>query len=110
PAARAPAAHAPARRAPGPGRSRSRAWIYGVSWWFSPSRILVWCSPGSGAVVFAGGGIHSRGLGLPGPVEVPAGGADHAQLPVLDQGHGNLLQRLAHRPFVEEARDEAAAF
>src|SRR5690606_7770922 len=57
-----------------------------------------------------GGGLRARVVFLPDPVEVPAGGADHAQLPVLDQGHGNLLQRLAHRPLVEEAGDEAAAF
>src|SRR5690606_11042875 len=41
--------------------------------------------------------------------QVPAGGADHAQLPVLDELHRDPLQRLAHRPLVEEARTEAAA-
>src|SRR5690606_2924431 len=65
-------------------------------------RVAASCCPG--------GGLRARVVFLPDPVEVPAGGADHAQLPVLDQGHGNLLQRLAHRPLVEEAGDEAAAF
>src|SRR5690606_32223651 len=42
------------------------------------------------------------------PGQVPAGRADHAQLPVLDQLHGNAFERLAHRSLVEEALDEAA--
>src|SRR5690606_19737077 len=42
-------------------------------------------------------------------VEVPAGGADRAQLSVLDQGHGNAQQGFAHRSLVEEALHEAAA-
>src|SRR5690606_22442812 len=41
--------------------------------------------------------------------QVPASGADHAQLPVLDQLHRDPLQRLAHRTLVEEALAEAAA-
>src|SRR5690606_20099027 len=44
-----------------------------------------------------GGGAVIRSCGvLLVQAEVPAGGAKDAKLPVLDQGHGNAFERLAH--------------